>query len=238
MGRIALITGGTGGLGSRIALKLLEKNYSLALNYRSNEIQAKKLINELQGDVTAVKADIGNLKEVRQMADELYNSMGVPDVIINCAGIARDALLPRVKTEDWDQVIRVNLTGAFNLIQVFSHLMKLRGEGGNFVNISSYSGIKGKKGQAAYSASKAALIGLSKSAALELAEYGIQVNVVLPGYMPTQMGRNAPGAMEGAIGDSLLKRLSDPDEAASFICQLIELRGVTGQVFALESRIL
>lgn len=237
MDRIVLITGGTGGLGSRIAHKFLEKEYRVAINYSKNELQAKKILNELKGEVIAVKADISQLDQVRELADHVYDAMGIPDIVVNCSGITKDALLPRVRTEDWDEIIRVNLTGAFNVLQVFSNLVKLRGKQGHFVNISSYSGVKGKRGQTAYSASKAALIGLSKSAAIELAGSGIQVNVVLPGYMPTQMGTNAPEAMEGAVRQSLLNRLSEPDEVASFICNLVELKGITGQVFALESRI-
>jgi NAD(P)-dependent dehydrogenase (short-subunit alcohol dehydrogenase family) len=238
MPKIALITGGTGGLGSRLALMLCKNGYKIAVNYKSNELQSKKLLNEMGGDAAAFKADVGNIEEVIKMSEALYELWGIPDVLINSAGITRDALTLRARAEDWDRVMRVNLKGVFNTTQVFSRLMKLRGGGGHIVNISSYSGLKGKKGQAAYSASKSALIGFSKTAAMELAEFGIKVNVILPGYMATEMGKRAWEAMARAKEESVLKKLSEPDEVAGFIANLVETEGVTGQVFPIESRIL
>jgi len=238
MQKIALITGGTGGLGSRTVLALWRDGYRVAINFKSNELQSKKLLSEMDENAIALKADVGNMEEVKEMSDALYKLWGIPDVLINSAGITKDALTLKAKPEDWDEVMRVNLRGVFNTMQVFSRLMKLQGKGGHIVNVSSYSGVKGKKGQAAYSASKSAIIALSKTAAIEFAEYGIKVNVILPGYMPTDMGKKAGGAMAGAREESLLKRLSDPDEVAGFIANLIEMEGVTGQVFAVESRII
>ncbi len=128
----------------------------------------------------------------------------------------------------------VNIKGAFNLIKSFVPIMN---NGGHIINISSYSGLKGKAGQAAYSASKAALLGLTKTAALELGSHGIKVNAVLPGYMATSMGRAAAGALKVAAFDSLLNTLSDPREVARFIAYLTTTDSITGQTFIFDSRI-
>jgi 3-oxoacyl-[acyl-carrier protein] reductase len=237
MKKVAFITGGTGGLGSRVARKLWESGYRVAINYRENELEAKRLLIHMPEDAVALKADIGEFDEITRMAEEIGRRWKRLDVLVNCAGTTRDSLLVRQREEDWDDVIRVNLTGTFNVIRACAGLMKDSG-GGHIINVSSYSGVKGKKGQTAYSASKAALLGLTYSAAAELAPFHIRVNAVLPGYMATEMGRKAGEAMTRAAEDSLLGRLSDPEEVASFIAHLVETRGITGQVFAVESRIL
>jgi NAD(P)-dependent dehydrogenase (short-subunit alcohol dehydrogenase family) len=127
----------------------------------------------------------------------------------------------------------VNVKGAFNVMKACVPLMK---NGGHVVNISSYSGLKGKKGQAAYSASKAALLGLTKTAACELAPGNIRVNAVMPGYMPTGMGTAAYDAVEQAKAESLLNCLSDPREMAQFIAWLVTTKTITGQTFVFDSR--
>jgi 3-oxoacyl-[acyl-carrier protein] reductase len=132
-------------------------------------------------------------------------------------------------------VIETNLTGSFNVIRALSPLMVQSG-GGHIVNISSRSGLSGKAGQAAYSAAKAAVLGLTRTAAAELATDNIRVNAVLPGYLMTEMGKAAEKASHAAKEASLLKRLSDPQEVAGFIAFLVSTEGVTGQVFSIDSR--
>jgi 3-oxoacyl-[acyl-carrier protein] reductase len=158
-------------------------------------------------------------------------------VVINNAGITKDALLLRQSEEDWDSIIRTNLKGCFNIIKTMAPIMVKSG-GGHIVNISSRSGVRGKAGQAAYSASKAALLGLTFTSAAELAADNIRVNAVLPGYMMTDMGVKAGKAAAEAKGESVLKKLSGAAEIAGLIVSLLKTENVTGQVFSLDSRIL
>ena len=230
-----LITGGTGGLGSALALRLGREGYRVAINFRGGGTAAERLLGALGESALALRADVGDPGEMQAAARILGDRWGSLDALINCAGITRDALLVKLAPENWDEVIRVNLTGAFNAIRFFTPLMNGPG-GGHIINVSSYSGLKGKRGQAAYSASKAALAGLTFGAAAELGGRNIRVNAVLPGYMPTRMGEAAPGAMREAEKASLLGRLSRPEEAAAFIAGLLRTECITGQVFPIESR--
>ncbi len=232
--KVAVITGGAGGLGREIAKAFHENAYGIVINYLESGKQARELA-EMMGDrVLTVKADVGSPDEVSAMAEHIYKKWGRVDVLVNNAGITKDALLIKQGEKDWDRIMDVNLKGAFNCIRAFAPLMK---DGGHIINISSYSGLKGKEGQAAYSASKGALLGLTKTAAIELAEHGIKVNAILPGYMPTKMGINAEEALKRAKEASLLNTLSDPKEVARFIIYLTSTENITGQVFCLESRI-
>ena len=231
---VAVVTGGARGLGREIALAFFENAWKVAVNYFSSGDLARGLIETMGDSGMALGGDVSSPEEMSGMADEVRSRWGRVDVLVNNAGITKDSLLVRQSGEDWDRVMAVNLKGAFNAIRAFAPLMN---EGGHIVNISSYSAVKGKGGQAAYSASKAALLGLTRSAAIELAGLGIRVNAVLPGYMPTSMGLHARGALERAKEDSLLGDLSDPKEAARFVVFLAGTMKVTGQVFSLESRI-
>lgn len=180
---------------------------------------------------------MGDAKQVEEMADAVYRKWGRVDVLINNAGITKDSLLIKLKEAEWDEILRVNLKGCFNTIKMFSHAMINSGRG-HIINISSYSGIKGREGQAAYSASKAALLGLTYTAARELAGYNIRVNALLPGYMQTEMGVAAKEAMERAKKESVTGSLSNPAEVAEFVSYLIKTENITGQVFSLDSRII
>jgi 3-oxoacyl-[acyl-carrier protein] reductase len=232
--KVIVVTGGTGGLGREIVKAFCKSACRVIINYFESKESARE-ITELMGDTSiAIKADVSKFEDVSKMAELVYKKWGRVDVLINNAGITKDALLIKQSEENWDRIIGVNLKGAFNAIKSFAPLMK---EGGHIINISSYSGLKGKEGQAAYSASKAALIGLTKTVAIELAEHKIKVNAVLPGYMPTKMGIGAEAALKIAKEDSLLNALSDPKEAARFIVYLAGTENITGQVFCLESRI-
>jgi 3-oxoacyl-[acyl-carrier protein] reductase len=232
---VAVVTGGTGGLGREITVALVERGYTVVVNYlRADEVAGS--LRAAMGDrLMPVKADVGKFQEVLRMAEEVSRTWGEVTVLINNAGITRDSPLVRQREEDWDLVIDTNVKGAFNTIRAFAPLMK---GGGHIVNISSYSGVKGKAGQAAYSASKAALLGLTRTAARELARDNIRVNALLPGYMAAGMGIGAAGALENATANSLMKTLSDPGEVARFIAHLVGTEKVTGQIFTLDSRII
>jgi len=234
--KIAIVTGASRGLGKEIALALGRDGYSVAINYLASESEAKKTADEIRNSMI-VKADVGDLKQVEKMADAVYKKWGRVDVLINNAGITKDGLMIKLKEAEWDEILKVNLKGCFNTIKMFSHGM-INSGGGHIINISSYSGLKGKEGQAAYSASKSALLGLTYTAARELAVYNIRVNALLPGYMETLMGIAAKEAMEKAKKESVTGRLSNPAEVAGFVSCLIKMENITGQVFSLDSRIL
>lgn len=232
-----MVTGAARGLGREIALTLAGSDYNVAINYLASGSEAKEMAEEMGERAFIVKADVGDIKQVKGMAAAIYKKWGRVDVLINNAGIARDKLLLKTSEEDWDEVLRVNLKGCFNTIRAFSHIM-IKSRGGHIINISSYSGLKGKEGQAAYSASKAAILGLTYTAAKELAEYNIRVNALLPGYMRTGMGIAAAKAMEKARAESISGSLSKPEEAAEFVAYILRTDNITGQVFSLDSRII
>ena len=234
---VALVTGAARGLGKQVALMLSAYGYSVAVNYVSSHKEADNLIKAIGNDSTALKADVGDITQVRAMAEEIKKTFGKLDVIINNAGISRDNLLLKQTEVEWDNIIRTNLKGCFNVISTLSPLM-IQSGGGSIINISSYSGMKGKAGQSAYSASKAAILGLTVSAAQELSEYNIRVNAILPGYMMTEMGRMARKAAEDAEEKSVLKKLSQPREVADFILYLLATQNISGQIFSLDSRII
>lgn len=234
MDRTAVITGATGLLGKEITFSLFRNSYNVVINYLRSEEVAKSLAEMIGETSLLVRADISKFNDVKDMAELVYRRFGNIDVLINNAGITRDSLLLKFKEVDWDEIISVNLKGAFNCIRAFAPIMK---DGGHIINISSYSGLKGKVGQVAYSSSKAALIGLTKSVAREFANRNIKVNAITPGYMPSKMGISAEKAMVMAKEESLLKTLSDPQEVSRFIIFLIGTKSITGQVFNLDSRI-
>ncbi len=232
---VALITGASMGLGKQIALTFSAHGYFVILNYMSSVREAENLIRTTGENSVALKADVGDSRQVRAMADEIKKKFGRLDVMINNAGITIDKLLLKQSESEWDVTINTNLKGCFNIIRAMSPLM-IQSGGGHIINISSYAGVKGKAGQAAYSASKAAVLGLTNTAAQELSEYNIRVNAVLPGYVMTEMGTKAHKAAEKAKKDSVLKKLSEPKEVADFILYLIKTNTISGQVFSLDSR--
>ncbi len=235
MQRCALITGGSRGLGRALALALASEGFRVAINYLKSNKEAEAVLKSM-GEALSLKADVSDSASVVRMASEIKKKWGRLDVLINNAGVTADAFLVKLKEEDWDRVIGTNLKGCFNTIRAFAPLIKESG-GGHIINISSISGTRGKAGQAAYSASKAAILGLTVSAARELSEYNIRVNAVLPGYMPTDMGRASPAAMDMARGKSIIGKLSDPKEVTGFISWLVGTTSVTGQVFTIDSRV-
>ncbi len=222
-------------MGSALSVAFHENSFRVAINYCKSGDRAQEIAGKLKDRSMAIQADVSRYEDVLRMAQDVAGRWGRIDVLINNAGIARDSLLIRQGEDDWDRVMGVNLKGVFNSLKAFAPLLK---EGGHIINISSYSGMKGKAGQAAYSASKAALLGLTKTAARELAGNQIRVNAVLPGYMPTAMGEGSGEALKKAKQDSLLNTLSDPGEVARFIVYLAGTRNITGQVFCLDSRII
>lgn len=234
--RVAVVTGASRGLGRQTAIALARAGYKVAVNYFHSPKEAEEVVHSIRFPAMGVKADVGSLSDVKEMAQKVYREWGRVDVLINNAGIVMDGVMMRYGEDEWDEVMRVNLKGCFNTVTSFVPLM-IRSGGGHITNISSFSGLRGKAGQAAYSASKASIIGLTVTLAKELAQYNIRVNSVLPGYMPTDTGTHAESAMERAKEESVLHRLSDTEEVAGFITYLVATETITGQVFRLDSRI-
>lgn len=234
--KIALITGASRGLGRTLALTLADNSYTVIINYRSSDHEAEEVARLAGGNSCSIRADVSDHEQVRAMASEITTRFGRLDLVINNAGITKDNLLLRQSESEWDMIIGTNLTGCFNIMRTMSPLMIKSGEG-HIVNIASHSGLRGKAGQAAYSASKAALLGLTLSAAKELGGSGIRVNAVMPGYLMTEMGLKADKAIESARDSSILKTVSNARETADFIMFLVSTRNITGQVFSLDSRI-
>ncbi len=235
--KAVLITGASRGLGKRIALTLAGNNYSVVVNYLSAEKEAAAVTEKINGDSLAIKADVRDSRQVRTMAEKIRATFGRLDAVIHNAGITKDRLLLKQTEGEWEEIMNTNLTGCFHVIKYLSPLL-IDTDGGHIITVSSYSGVKGKTGQAAYSASKAGLLGLTFSAARELAAHDIRVNAILPGYMETDMGAAAPDAMQAAKEESIMRTLSDTGTVAEFIVYLLKTDHITGQVFSLDSRIL
>jgi len=234
---VCIVTGSSRGLGKSIALALGKRKYSVAVHYNEDREGAEKTAEAID-DSIVLKGDVRYNSDVQALVKSVVDKWGRVDVLVNNAGITKEALLLKTSEEFFTDVMNTNLKGPFNVTKaVARHMIKQRK--GHIINISSYAGIKGKQGLSAYASSKAALIGMSRSASLELGRYEIMVNTVLPGYMMTDMGSASNiKAQDQAINDSILKSYSEPQNIAEFICYLVSTTGITGQVFNLDSRII
>ncbi len=189
MTKSALVTGASRGIGRSIAIQLAEEGYNVAVNYAGNKEKADAVVEEIKAkgvESFAVQANVANGDEVKAMIKEVVSQFGSVDVLVNNAGITRDNLLMRMKEQEWDDVIDTNLKGVFNCIQKVTPQM-LRQKSGSIINLSSVVGAVGNPGQANYVATKAGVIGLTKSAAKELASRHITVNAVAPGFIVSDM---------------------------------------------------
>lgn len=238
---VVIITGASRGLGKAIALKYGKEGWSVLINYleqkKAAEAVAEK-VRSLDGKAEIYQADVSKAEDVKNMIDAAMKKWSKIDVLINNAGITRDSLLIKMKEQDWNEVMNINLKGAFICIQQAAKIF-IQQKNGHIINIASIVGVQGREGQANYSAAKAGLIGLTKAAAIELGEYNIRVNAILPGYLPTEMGTDISDKIkEQIIGKNILHRLSDAKEAADFIHNLSTKENISGQVFNLDSRII
>lgn len=189
MTKSALVTGASRGIGRSIAFQLAEEGYNVAVNYAGSKEKAEAVVEEIKAkgvDSFAIQANVADADEVKAMIKEVVSQFGSLDVLVNNAGITRDNLLMRMKEQEWDDVIDTNLKGVFNCIQKATPQM-LRQRSGAIINLSSVVGAVGNPGQANYVATKAGVIGLTKSAARELASRGITVNAVAPGFIVSDM---------------------------------------------------
>lgn len=238
--KVALITGGARGIGKKIAEKFARNGYNIVINYVSEKTDVNKLESDLSQngkvEVLCIKCDVTDFDSCQEMVKEAVDKFGKIDVLINNAGITKDNLLMRMKEEDFDKVINVNLKGTFNMTKnVISYMMKKRS--GRIVNISSVVGVSGNSGQANYAASKAGIIGFTKSVAKELASRNILANAVAPGFIETDMTDVLSESVKESIYSQIpLKKMGKPEEVANAVYFLgsDENTYITGQVLNVD----
>lgn len=239
----ALITGATRGIGKAIAIKLSKEGYDIAINYRKENEELNNLKKEIEENNVKcefVKGDVSNYEDAERLVKETVQKLGSIDVLVNNAGITKDMLLMRMKKEDFEQVIDTNLVGTFNVTKnVINYMMKARK--GNIVNMSSVVGISGNSGQTNYSASKAGIIGFTKSLAKEVASRNIRVNAVAPGFIKTDMTDSLKDDIKDEISKNIpLKRMGTAEDVANVVGFLVseDSSYITGQVIQVDGGML
>ncbi len=243
MGKVAFITGATRGIGKAIALKFSREGYDIGLNYRTENDELAQIVSEIELNGVrcfAVQGDVSAFEDCERMAKEIVDNLGGIDCLVNNAGITKDMLLMRMKEQDFRGVIDVNLVGTFNVTKtVIPFMMKARA--GRIINISSVVGVSGNAGQTNYAASKAGIIGFSKSLAKEVASRNILVNCVAPGFIQTDMTAVLKDEIKEEISKSIpLKRLGTAEDVANVVAFLAsDAAGyVTGQVVNVDGGML
>lgn len=243
MSKVALITGATRGIGRQIAITFAKEGYDIALNYRkeNEELESvKKEIEENKVTCFAVKGDVSNFEDCEEFTKQIIEKFGRVDVLVNNAGITKDMLLMRMKKEDFEQVIDVNLVGTFNVTKnVISYMLKART--GRIINISSVVGVSGNAGQTNYAASKAGMIGFTKSLAKEVASRGILVNAVAPGFIETSMTAVLKDEVKEEIAKNIpLKHIGSAQDVANVVKFLAseDSSYITGQVLHVDGGML
>mgnify|MGYP003437278537 FL=1 len=243
MNKVALITGGTRGIGKEIAYTLAEKNYDIIINYRTENEELMKLKKEIEQKrvrCLLLKGDVSNFEDCKKLVEEAINRMNHIDVLVNNAGITKDMLLMRMKPEDFNEVINVNLIGTFNMTKnVINYMMKERK--GRIINVSSVVGISGNAGQTNYAASKAGIIGFTKSLAKEVASRNILVNAIAPGFIQTDMTNILKENVKDEIAKTIpLKRMGTAKDVANVVKFLVseDSSYITGQVIQVDGGML
>lgn len=238
-GKIALVTGASRGIGRAIALKLGSMGATVLVNYNGSADRAREVVEQIEGmggSAEPVCCNVADYEACGKLVQEVIGKYKKVDILVNNAGIARDNLIMRMSEEEYDSVLNTNLKGAFNTIRHLSRYF-LKQRSGKIINISSVSGVLGNAGQANYSASKAGLIGLTKSVARELASRGICVNAVAPGFIDTEMTEAMPEkTREAAVGTIPMGRMGLPEEIAAAVAFLAGSGSdyITGQVICVD----
>ncbi len=237
-GKTAVITGGSRGIGEAVAYKLSSLGADVAIIYAGNTSAAERVAEECNKSygirAKAYRCDVADYSQVKETTAQIKQDFGTAQILVNNAGITRDGLLAMMKEEDFDAVLRTNLKGAFNMIRHMTGGF-IRAREGCIVNVSSVSGLMGNAGQCNYSASKAGLIGLTKSVARELAPKGIRCNAVAPGFIATDMTGDQKD--NGLLKQIPLGRMGEPKEVAEAVAYLVTAGYVTGEVLRVDGGI-
>jgi 3-oxoacyl-[acyl-carrier protein] reductase len=232
--KVCLITGGSRGIGESIVRSFHEQGAQVIFTYRSSSDKADKIVEELGDNIEAIKSDASDYGQSESLIKEIMEKYGKIDVLINNAGITKDTLMMRMSEEHWDQVMEVNLKSVFNLTkQVIRPMLKNRG--GSIINMSSVVGVFGNAGQANYAASKAGIIGFSKSIAKEIGSRGIRCNAIAPGFIATDMTDELDDKTREAYENSIpLKHLGTGEDVANACLFLASdlSKYITGQVLS------
>ncbi|NLL72658.1 MAG: 3-oxoacyl-[acyl-carrier-protein] reductase [Clostridiales bacterium] len=238
-GKVALVTGASRGIGREVALTLSSHGCTVIINYNGSKEKAEKLLDEIkinQNKGIIYQADVSDFEAVKQMVSDIRDEFGRIDILVNNAGITRDNLILRMKEEEFDDVVNINLKGVFNCVRHVSPLM-LKQRQGRIINISSVVGIRGNAGQSNYSASKAGVIGLTKSLAKEMGLRGITVNAVAPGYINTDMTEDLKQEWKDQIKEQVpLKRFGEASDVANAVAFLASDYSsyITGQTIQVD----
>ena len=236
-GKIALVTGASRGIGEAIAIEFAKNNANVVINYYSDLEEAQKVVGKVKKygvDSIAVKANVSNFDEVKQMADTIQKKFGKVDILVNNAGIVKDRTLKNMTLDEWHAVINTNLNGVFYVTKA---VLPLMGEGGRIISISSIIGQYGNFGQCNYAASKAGIIGFTKSLAKELGKKNITVNAVAPGFVKTSITKGIPFFRKKMINYMIpLKEEAEPEDIANVVAFLAskKARYITGAVINVD----
>ena len=243
MSKVAFITGGTRGIGKQIAITLAQAGYDIAINYRKENEELKNTNQEIEqtgAKCLTLQGDVSNYEDCEKIAKQIIEEYGKIDVLVNNAGITKDTLLMRMKKEDFEDVINVNLVGTFNMTKnIIPYMTKKRT--GRIINISSVVGISGNAGQANYAASKAGIIGFTKSLAKEVGSRNILVNSIAPGFIQTAMTDVLKEEIKEEIAKTIpLKRMGKAQDVANLVKFLAseESSYITGQVIHVDGGML
>ncbi|WP_226034978.1 3-oxoacyl-[acyl-carrier-protein] reductase [Aquibacillus saliphilus] len=238
-GKVALVTGASRGIGRAIALELASQGAKVVVNYAGSEAKAQKVVDEikqLDTDAIKIQADVSNESEVKSMIKEIVDEYGSLDILVNNAGITRDNLLMRMKEEEFDEVIRINLKGVFLCTKgVTRQMMKQRS--GRIINIASVVGVSGNPGQANYVAAKAGVIGMTKTTAKELASRNILVNAIAPGFIETDMTDQLTDEQRSSMMEMIpLAKLGKGEDVARVVKFLAseDANYITGQTIQVD----
>ena len=234
MGRMAIVTGGTRGIGEAISLALKDKGLTVVASYGGND-EAANAFSERTG-IKVLKWDVGDHQSCLDAVAKIESDIGPVDILVNNAGITRDATMMKMTWEQWDEVIRVDLTGCFNMAKACFPGMRTRGWG-RIVNIGSVNGQGGQIGQVNYAAAKSGIHGFTKSLAMEGARYGVTANAIAPGYIATEMLATIPDTvMEKIVAQIPIGRLGNPEEIARGVAFLVaeDAAFVTGSTLSIN----
>ena len=238
-GKVALVTGASRGIGKEIALTLAANGAAVIVNYNGSKERADEVVKEIEaagGTAEAIQCNVAEFQASEEMVKSILANYKKVDILVNNAGITRDGLLMRMPEEDYDAVLDTNLKGTFNMIRHLSRSF-LKQRSGKIINLSSVSGVMGNAGQANYSASKAGVIGLTKSVARELASRGVCVNAIAPGFIDTEMTQAMPQEAQDGLKQMIpLGRMGEAAEVAKLVLFLAgnDSNYITGQVISID----